>query len=200
MKMQAIITGRKVHDVGYRVFLLQRCLDLGFQKFRARNRVQDGAEQVVVQYEGDPGQVDAFNSIIREEHPPDADVSDIVFEQYEGYVIPAIDYIHIIQIEQLAKGIPAIISIDKIQGKMLEKQDCMLEKQDSMLEKMDCMLEKQDSMLEKQDNMLEKMDQMEGSITSEIRDLRTDMCSHLDRRLSTMEADIQQIKAKIGLI
>ncbi len=49
--------------------------------------------------------------------------------------------------------------------------------------------------------MLEKMDQMEGgSITSEIRDLRTDMCSHLDRRLSTMEADIQQIKAKIGLI
>ena len=186
MKMQAIITGRKVHDVGYRVFLLQRCLDLGFQKFRARNRVQDGAEQVVVQYEGDPGQVDAFNSIIREEHPPDADVSDIVFEQYEGYVIPAIDYIHIIQIEQLAKGIPAIISIDKIQGKMLEKQDCMLEKQDSMLEK--------------QDNMLEKMDQMEGSITSEIRDLRTDMCSHLDRRLSTMEADIQQIKAKIGLI
>lgn len=193
MKMQAVITGGKVHDVGYRVFLLQRGLGLGFQKFSARNRVQGGAEQVVVQYEGDSGQVDALNSIIREEHPPDANVSDIVFEQYEGYVISTIDYMHMIQIEQLAKGIPAILSIDKKQDKMLEKMDCMLEKQDNMLEK-------QDNMLEKQDNMLEKMDQMEGSITNEIRDLRTDMCSHFDRRLSTMEADIQQIKAKIGLI
>ncbi len=172
MKMQAVITGRRVHGVGYRVFLLQCSLEQGFQRFSARNRVQNGAEQVVVQYEGEPGQVDALSSIIQEEHSPDAVVSDIAFEPYEGYVVPVTDYMHVIQIEQLSKGIPAIISIDK----------------------------KQDSLLEKSDQMLQKMDRMETSITGEIRDLRTDLRSHIDQRLSTMEEDIQQIKAKIGLI
>ena len=186
MKMQAIITGKGVHSVGYRFFLLQRSLELGFQRFNARNQVQNGVEQVVVQYEGEPGQVDAFSSIIREGRPPDADVSDIAVEPYEGYVLPVIDYLHLIQVEQLTKGIPAILSIDKKQSSMLEKQDRMLEKQDSMLEK--------------SDQMLQKMDRMEVSITGEIRDLRTDLCSHLDRRLSAMEQDIQQIKAKIGLL
>ena len=172
MKMQAVITGRRVQSVGYRVFLLQRSLEQGFQRFSARNRVQNGAEQVVVQYEGEPGQVDALSSIIQEEHPPDADVSDVAFEPYEGYVIPVTDYLHIIQIEQFSKGVPAIISIDK----------------------------KQDSLLEKSDQMLQKMDRMETSITGEIRDLRADLRSHIDQRLSVMEEDIQQIKAKIGLI
>lgn len=172
MKLQAIITGKKVHDVGYRVFLLQRSLELGFQRFNARNRVQNGDQQVAVQYEGEPGIVDAFSSVIQEEHPRDADVSDITFEPYEGYVISITDYMHMIQIEQLSKGIPAVISIDKNQDKLLEKHD----------------------------QMLQKMDQMDTSITSEIHDLRIDLRSHLEQKLSAMEQDIQQIKAKIGLI
>ena len=36
MKMQAIITGKRVHGVGYRVFLLQSSLELGFWKFNAK--------------------------------------------------------------------------------------------------------------------------------------------------------------------
>ncbi|NLB00219.1 MAG: acylphosphatase [Methanomicrobiales archaeon] len=165
MKMQAIITGRRVHGVGYRVFLLQRALETGFQKFSARNRVLNGTEQVVVQYEGEPEQVDALGSIIWEEYPGDADISGIVFEPYEGYVVSITDYMHVIQIEQFSKGVPAVISIDR-----------------------------------EQDLILQKMDRMEISVTGEIHDLRTDMRSYIERRLSMMEQDIQQIKAKIGLI
>lgn len=165
MKMQAIIAGRRVHGVGYRMFLLQRALEAGFQRFSARNRVLNGAEQVVVQYEGEPGQVDALGSIIREEHPRDADFSGVVFEPYEGYVVSITDYMHVIQIEQFSRGIPAIISIDR-----------------------------------KQDQILLKMDRMGISVAGEIHDLRTDLRSYIDRRLSTMEQDIQQIEAKIGLI
>ena len=36
MKMQAIITGKRVHGVGYRVFLLQSSLELGFWRFNAK--------------------------------------------------------------------------------------------------------------------------------------------------------------------
>ena len=107
---------------------------------------------------------------------------------------------HLIQVEQLSKGIPAIISIDKKQDLMLGKQDQMLDKQDQMLDKQDQMLDKQDQMLGKQDQMIQKMDHMETSITGEINDLRTDLRSYLDRKLSVMEQDIRQIKIKIGLM
>jgi len=106
MKMQAVITGRKVHDVGYRVFLLQRGLGLGFQKFSARNRVQGGAEQVVVQYEGDSGQVDALSSIIREERPPDADVEHITFEVHEEHSVSIGEYMHMLTIDLLSMIAP----------------------------------------------------------------------------------------------
>lgn len=186
MKMQAIIAGKKVHDVGYRVFLLEKALELGFRNFNARNQVKNGEQQVVVQYEGEPGIIDAYGAIIRAEYPPDAEVSDISFGTYEGYVISITDYLHVVQIQQLSKGIPAIISIDKKQDRMLDKQDQMLGKKDQMLEKMD--------------QMLGKMDRMEASVTGEIHDLRTDLRSSFDRKLSVIEQDIQQIKTKIGLM
>lgn len=170
--MQAIITGKKVHDVGYRVFLLEKALELGFRNFNARNQVKNGEQQVIVQYEGEPEIIEAYGALIRAEYPSDAEISDISFANYEGYVISIADYMHVIQIQQLSKGIPAIISIDK----------------------------KQDRMLEKQDQMLGKMDRMETSITGEIHDLRTDLKSYFDRKLSVMEQDIQQIKTKIGLL
>jgi hypothetical protein len=44
------------------------------------------------------------------------------------------------------------------------------------------------------------MDHRETPITGKINDLRTDRRSYLDRKLSVMEQDIQQIKVKIGLI
>ena len=186
MKMQASITGSLVHGVGYRVFLLQKALEYGIQRFNARNEVNHENQQVIVRAEGEPAMIEEFCSFIRSESPPDAIISDISFQEYTGYVISIIDYMHLIQVEQLSKGIPAIISIDK--------------KQDHMLVKQDQMLVKQDQMLVKQDQMIQKMDHMESSITGEIKDLRTDMRSYFDRKFSVMEQDIQQIKIKIGLM
>ncbi len=172
MKMQASIIGNPVHGVGYRVFLLRKALGYGIQKFNASNEVIQGKQQVVVHADGEPEAIEALSLCIRSESPPDAIVSDVSVQDYNGYVISIIDYMHLIQVEQLTKGIPAIISIDK----------------------------KQDQMLNKQDQMIQKMDHIETSITGEINDLRTDLRSYLDRKLSVMEEDIQQIKTKIGLI
>jgi len=200
MKMQASITGNPIHGVGYRIFLLQKALGYGILRFDARNEVSHEKQKVIVRAEGEPAMIEAFRSFIRSESPPEANISDISFQEYSGYVISIIDYMHLIQVEQLSKGIPAIISIDKKQDQMLDKQDQMLDKQDQMLDKQDQMLDKQDQMLDKQDQVIQKMDHMETSITGEINDLRTDLRSYLDRKLSVMEQDIQQIKIKIGLM
>ncbi len=177
--MQASITGNPVHGVGYRAFLLDKALDSGLQRFDARNEMHDDKQWVIVRAEGEPDIIDVFRSCICDAHPPDAIVSAVSFQEYSGYVISINDFMHKIMVEQLTKGIPAIISIDKKQDRMLEKQD---------------------QMLGKQDQMLEKMDHMETSIKGEITDLRTDLRSYLDRKLSVIEQDIQQIKTKIGLV
>ncbi len=84
-------------------------------------------------------------------------------------------------------------------GRLEKKQDIMIEKQDIMIEKQDIMIEKQDVMIEKQDVMIEKLDDTRKEIVSEIREMRGDLRSYLDRRLIKIEDDITEIKAKIGL-
>ncbi len=85
---------------------------------------------------------------------------------------------HLVQVEQLSKGIPAILSIDRKQEKMLEKQE---------------------KMLEKQGKMLEKLDETKKEVVGEIRDLRWDLKSYMEQRLVKIESDIAHIKEKIDL-
>ncbi len=67
------------------------------------------------------------------------------------------------------------------------------------LDKQDQMLGKQDQMLSKQDELIEKMCVSKDEIVSEIKDLRSDLKTSLDDRLSRIESDVAQIKAKVGL-
>lgn len=174
-----------MHEVGYRVFLLRKALELGAERFNAYNTKENGDQVLVSFLEGDSDQISIFQDYVQNNKPENAKVSDIIFEDYTGYLIGIVDYMHLIQVEQLSKGIPAILSIDRKQDKMLDKQDQMLGKQDQMLDK--------------QDQTVGKLDQTRTEITSEIRELRRDLRSYLDEKLIKIESDILQIKAKIGL-
>ncbi len=123
MKLKTKITGNKAHEVGYRVFLLRKALELGVERFNAYNTKENGMQVLIAFLDGNKDQIAAFQEFARENKPENAEVSDIVFEEYEGYVISIADYMHLIQVEQLSKGIPAILSIDRKQDKMLEKLD-----------------------------------------------------------------------------
>jgi acylphosphatase len=79
--------------------------------------------------------------------------------------------------------------------KMLEKQDVMIEKQDIMIEKQDVMIEDQDKMLEKQNIMIGKQDETTG----EIRSLREDLKSFMDRHFTNIYREIDEIKARLGM-
>ena len=56
---------------------------------------------------------------------------------------------------------------------------------------------KQDVMIEKQTETMGKLDQSRIEITSEIRSAKDDFRSHIDERISMLEHDIAQIKAKV---
>jgi acylphosphatase len=208
MKHKVKITGRKVHEVGYRVFLLRKALELGVERFNASNTKENGMQVLIAFLEGNKDQIAAFQEFANENEPEDAEVSDRVFEDYDGYVIGIADYMHLIQVEQLSKGIPAILSIDRKQDRMLEKQDKMLEKQDRMLEKQDRMLEKQDRMLEKQDTTIRILERVSedtsdmkstlSRIEADVKDTKFSLSSFIEEKFRKQEVEIAEVKAALA--
>jgi len=79
--------GNKVHDVGYRVFLLRKALELGVERFNAYNTKDNGVQVLISFLDGDNDQILTFNDYIRNNKPENAEVSDTIFEDYAGYVI-----------------------------------------------------------------------------------------------------------------
>jgi len=125
-KLKGTILGDKTHDVGYRVFLLTKAMELGIGRFRASNIFKKEVQAVVFYFEADQTAINEYKDLINSNFPENAEVTEVSFEDYSGYVTSISDYMHLIQVEQLNKGISAILSIEKKQGQMLEKQDSML--------------------------------------------------------------------------
>jgi|WetSurMetagenome_2_1015567.scaffolds.fasta_scaffold56952_3 acylphosphatase len=210
MKLKAIVKGKRVHEVGYRFFLFTRAMELGCERFFAKNQ-SDGGNQVLLAFiEGDEQQLAEFKMFAQNESPEGADVADIAFEDYSGPIMSLDAFMHYFSADQLNKGIPALLRIDRKQDKMLEKQDMMLEKQDMMLEKQDRMLEKQDATIAKleetradlvqeiktsRDEVISKLDENREAIIDEISEKK----ESLDDRLTRIESDISKLKAKVGI-
>ena len=228
MKLKLKITGKKVHDVGYRAFLLESAEDLRMQGFFAQNTVEEGQQAVIVYIEGNDASVERFKKISNMQRPDKADVSDIAFEDCSDDVEDIKSFAAIFQARQLRKGISAIIRMEErqdlmvdLQKQMLGKQDVMIDKQDLMIDKQDQMLGKMDLMLEKQDKTIDKLEDVRqdivveirsstDAIVSEIRDSRERSCAehrdshaelknYLDERLGKMDEEISRVKARIGM-
>lgn len=203
MKLKAIVKGKRVHEVGYRFFLFTRAMELGCERFFAKNQ-SDGGNQVLLAFiEGDEQQLAEFKMFAQNESPEGADVEDIAFEDYSGPIMSLDAFMHYFSADQLNKGIPAILRIDRKQDKMLEKQDMMLEKQDRMLEKQDATIAKLEEtradliqeIKTSRDEVISKLDENREAIIDEISEKK----ESLDDRLTRIESDISKLKAKVGI-
>lgn len=196
MKLKAIVKGNRVHEVGYRFFLFTRAMELGCERFFAKNQ-SDGGNQVLLAFiEGDEQQLAEFKMFAQSESPDGADVADIAFEDYRGPIMSLDAFLHYFSADQLNKGIPALLRIDRKQDKMLEKQDKMLEKQDATIAKLE---ETRADLVQEirtsRDEVIRKLDENREEIIDEISEKN----ESLDDRLSRIESDISKLKAKVGI-
>jgi len=116
------ITG-KVHDVGYRLFLLTEAESLLIDYFDARNALVNGEQQLIVLVQGPKDKINSFVDFIRSNYPPEASVHNIVVEEYTEEVRSIDSFRQSFMVSQLAK----MVQIGLV---MLNKQDQMLDKQD----------------------------------------------------------------------
>ena len=204
MKLKAKIQGSKVHDVGYRVFLLDKALELGMERFAAYNRTEDGSQMVLSLAEGDEDQIDQFRKFAQENRPAEAEVSEVTFEEYDGRITPIMDFLHMTQIQQLNKGIPALLRIEQIQATMLEKQCQMLGKQDQMLDKQDVSIGiLQD--IEEDTSHIGIIKEDVSAIREENTQIKEDLISdiksgHLEEKYEQLSQEIAEIKAALAEI
>ena len=188
VKKRIIIKGKKVHNVGYRPFLMEKAQELKILNFHAKNVKEDGWQVVDVRVGGEEGRIDSFLKFARKNSPEPAEVDNIsVLEYFEEDIMTLEEYSSVFSALQLSKIAQAGLGMIEMQKQTLGKQDQTLAKQDSMLDKQDetitiiktgnellatkqdqmlgkqdVMIEKQDVMIEKQDVMIEKQDVMIG--------------------------------------
>lgn len=215
MKQRIIIKGPKIHDVGYRYFLMTMARRARIRYFDAENI--EGAVEVLI--ESDEKKVTAFKKLVETSHPDRAEVSEISYEDYDGEIWSINEYSQFCTNVQLNKAIPILQAlvermdktndnlgekIDKTNDNLSERLDKTNDNlgdridkmNDNLGGKMDQMLNKQDETIEILSDMDEKMDRSlvrQDETVEAINDLKRN-----DERLSRIESDIQDIKTKIG--
>ena len=111
MKLKIKITGPKVHDVGYRYFLLGIAMSNRIRMFEAHNTKSSEGEEVLLFADGDEAAIKAFCNQIKTERPAHAEVSNIVFDDFGGDVMKIGEYAQFCATVQLNKAIPVLLEI-----------------------------------------------------------------------------------------
>ncbi len=189
IKKKIIITGDKVQDVGYKVFLLSSALTFGIEKFNAINTAIKKKQAVIVQVGAEKENIDDFYEYINQNIPEDASVSGIEIEDFEGHIMDIERYIHLAQLEQLYKGIPAINDIKENTGKMLEKQDVTIQMISNV----------KDELSNVRDDTSDIKSTL-SRIETDITDTRFSLSTFIEERFHRLEGEVAEIKSTLAKI
>ena len=113
MKLKVKITGPKVHDVGYRVFLLKNAMNLALPGLSTYNWEEKGQQEVIALVEGDEARIAPFLQAIEKNKPELAEVSKVTSEPYDGDVGRTIEMAMLCSFVQLDKAIPLLLKIQE---------------------------------------------------------------------------------------
>ncbi|NAS88602.1 acylphosphatase [ANME-1 cluster archaeon AG-394-G21] len=167
MKAKEIAIKGKVHDVGYRLFLLSEAESVFIEKFDARNVLVDGEQHLIVRVEGVEERIKRFIVFAESNYPPGASVESVEVKDY-GEEVRSIDsFRQSLMVFQLTKMAQAGVG-------MLGKQDKTIEILESVKGDTSKMLEKQDMMLGKQDETISVIKE-ESEKTREIIKVESDL-------------------------
>jgi acylphosphatase len=174
MKQKMRILGPRVHDVGYRYFLMSNAMSRGIRMFEAHNIEGGEEDEVMVLVDGGEKEIAALRKLVETRRPERAEVSKVAFEDYDSDVIRIGEYAQFCTTVQMNKAIPVLLDI----------RDDMK----SMKDDMKSLAEGQDILIKGQ-----------NEIVIEIRSMRENLIERSDDRLARMEKDTQAIKTTIGI-
>ncbi len=121
MKLKIVITGSKVHDVSYRVFLLKHAMNLAIPGLSVYNWIENGKQQVIALAESDEARIAAFKQVAEEKRPELAKVSNVTFEPYDGDIGRTSELAMFCSFVQLDKAIPLLLRMEENQRETVDE-------------------------------------------------------------------------------
>jgi len=165
IKKKIIIKGQKVHDVGYRLFLLDEA-EARLIPFLSVKNIRNKAQVVEVLACGEEDRIERYIEFVKNNFPDDAEVDSVSVEDYEGDIRTIESFSRSFSISQLSKIARTGVAMLNLQSDMNDTLSNMNGVQSSMNEsikeisgKQDIMIGKQDIMIGKQDIMIGKQDE-----------------------------------------
>ena len=177
MKLKIKIIGPKVHDVGYRYFLLGIAMSNRIRMFEAHNIKSSEGEEVVVFADGDEAAIKAFCNQVETERPARSKVSNFVFDDFEGEVMKIGEYAQFCATVQLNKAIPVLLDL-----------------RDSMYE-----VRKNTAVTPQILNEIKAVRKTSDATFEEIKGLREDIQPGYGMTLRQVQADVRAIKERLGM-
>ena len=177
MKLKVKITGPKVHDVGYRVFLLRHAMNLALPGLSTYNWEEDGQQEVVALVEGDEARITAFLQTVEKKKPELAEVSKVTFEDYDGDVGRASEVAMFCSFVQLDKAIPLLLDMrDDLKA-----------------------VRKNTDMIPQISEDIKAVRKTTGATLDEIKGMREDIQPGYAMQFRQMQADVRTIKDRLGM-
>ena len=177
MKLKIKIIGPKVHDVGYRVFLLKHAMNLALPGLSTYNWEENGQQEVIALVEGDEARIAAFRQMVEKNKPELAEVSKVTSEDYNGEVGRASEVAMFCSFVQLDKAIPLLLDMRDDLKAVRKNTDTIPQ----ISENMKAVRKTTDAMLD------------------EIKGMREDIQPGYATNFRQVQADIRAIKERLGM-
>lgn len=188
MKLKIRIVGPKVHDVGYRVFLLKHAMNMALPGLSTYNWDEDGHQEVIVLVDGDEARIKAFLKTIEKNKPELAEVSDVTHEPYDGDIGRTCEVAMFCSFVQLDKAIPLLLDM---------RDDLKEVKVDIKEMKGDIKEMKEDIKEVKADTKAVR--KTTDATLKEIKGMREDIQPGYTTTLRHVQSDIRAIKEQLGM-
>jgi len=186
-KIKVKITGRRVHNVDYRVLLVNKALSLGVDNFNTFNAYLDEVQAVVVVIETDDEIMEEFKSFVVSTRPEKSVVDDISFEEYRNSVPPVERVMQSFQMEQWGKGIPILLHISDT-----------LNTHTSILEENTSILKENTNILKENTLVLKDFKEESNENFSDLKSIASKHDIDAGERFLSIQKEISEIKERLS--
>jgi len=185
MKLKIKIAGPKVHDVGYRYFLLSMAMANRIKMFEAFNTESSEGDEVLIFVDGNDEAVKAFRAQVETRRPDRSNVSNIVFDDFEGDIMKIGEYSQFCSIVQLNKAIPLLLDIrddlKEMTGDLKELKNDTKELKGDM-------------------KAVRKNTNAVPQVLEEIKGMREDIQPGYGMHFRQVQSDVRAIKERLGML
>ena len=175
MKLKIKIAGPKVHDVGYRYFLMSMAMSNRIRMFEAHNTESDEGQEVLIFADGEDKAIEAFRTLVKTKHPARSEVSNIAFDDFEEEIMRIGEYAQFCSTVQLNKAIPLLLDMR------------------------DDLKEMKSDMKEMKSDMKAVRKTTEVTL-EEIKGLRDDVQPGYSTNFRQLQVDVRAIKQQLGML